>query len=124
LGIHEFNSPKVRSIQEIGLVLNRSTEKNNIFKLNYNNETVLSFLVPGNTGNHLSIKLLTEDSTIVYEDNDFSDIDSYGIVRLLISKNLLKKGSYQLIVSSGSNTYQYGFTVEFNDEVNMGSPQE
>ena len=112
LGINNTDQGKVRPTQEIGLVLNRSSNANNIFFLDKNIETVLSFLNPFANNTELSIKLLFADSQKIYEKKSFTGIDSFGVGHLLIPQSLVKEGKYNLIVSSNDTTYQFYFTIK------------
>ncbi len=105
------NYPSV--LQEIGLIQTRSSDDNNIFIIDKNKETILSFLIsPKNEQSKLSIKLKNSDSYIIYKNDNFSGLDSFGVGHLLIPHKLLQNGLYELSVNSNDTIYQFYFNVK------------
>ena len=79
-------------------------------------DVVLSFVIPGAQREGEYSLLLSFDNAILYQDNSFSNFDSYGVAYILVPFELVKTGQYHLVIkdnekSAGAQQVEYTFAL-------------
>ena len=112
VGIEKIFNNSLRSVQEIGLVSKRANEIN-VFSLHKDKEILLSFLVPVEyTNSTSSLEIKKGDSEVIFEEDNFTGFDTYGVGRILLPSSTLDSGEYLLVFHSESNTFTFNFTIK------------
>jgi hypothetical protein len=96
LGFRIISKPDISPVREIALMQARSPET---FVVDPDQSVVLSFLCPkGEPGETYSVVLSDESRASIYTEEEYSDVDNYGVGRLLLPGRLIRPGDYKLSV--------------------------
>ncbi len=117
LGLFHNGNNNITSLQEISLMQTR-TEQTPIFEVNRHSDIVISFIIPNTIhGQSCSVKLEDSDGRIIYENNEFSLIDNFGVGRILLPYQYLSQKNYKLSIQLITSKKTESSIIEFNFKV-------
>ena len=115
LGIRSLSEQKVRTLETIDLFPARSSS--NVFQISDDRDVVISFVYPDyEPGQSYPVRLTAEAGNVLYSNDTFSGLDSFGAGKLLVPVSQLRPGSYELSIAnfggdSFSRKQMYNFTI-------------
>ncbi len=115
VGIRSLSEQKVRTLEAIDLFPSRSSS--DAFQISDDRDVVISFVYPDyETRHNYALRLEGENGRVLYLNDAFSELDSFGAGKLLVPGSQLRPGSYELSIADSAgdrlNRKQiYRFTV-------------
>ncbi len=98
LGIRSLSEQKARTLETIDLFPARSSS--DVFQISDDRDVVISFVYPDyESGRNYVVRLAGEDGTVIYLNDMFSELDSFGAAKLFIPGSQLRSGSYELSIA-------------------------
>ena len=115
MGLISVNDGGVSQLRSVELVPMRATQ---LVELDIESETdiVLSFVIPDARSEGEYSLSLSFDNAILYQDDRFSNFDSYGVAYILVPFELVKTGQYHLVIKDnekpvGAQQVEYKFAL-------------
>ncbi len=114
LGLKTIDENQIRSVQVLNLIPERSIVK----PVKAGHDILLSFaFAEAQPGKSYRITIKSNDRDIIFQDDNFSDFDEFGIASLLLPAKKMKPGNYSLIIVDPEgvpplNKQEYSFKIE------------